>query len=313
MKGALEEYETILRTRKTQRPPIIERAEDPDYQRWFGAAIARVAAAEALLRRGHRALGRALPRVGRATGASSRARTSCALNVVAREAHDARLDDDARGPLPHRGHERGALRRAHGADLPRRRDGLGPLRQRDPRLGVARARARASRPRAGRRAQARPGAPVSFEELFDRARADPLAAWESTAIAPGSPDLEIDPAASVALAVVLAGAAARAVELCAGDPQDADFQRRFGAVSAHASAAEMLARRDAGGLAGGRDRPRVDALLVERDRARDAHLALRRARRDRAGRVAPALRPRASRRRAPGPGARARAAQRLTA
>ena len=49
VKGGLEEYERILRTRKTQRPPIIERAQDPDYQRWFGAAIARVIAAEALL------------------------------------------------------------------------------------------------------------------------------------------------------------------------------------------------------------------------------------------------------------------------
>ena len=90
---------------------------------------------------------------------------------------------------------------------------------------------------------------MSLGELFDHARADPIAAWESVAIAPRSPGLEIDPAASVALAIVLAGAAARAVELCVGDPQDPDFQRRFGAISAHASAAEMLARRDAGGLA----------------------------------------------------------------
>ena len=89
---------------------------------------------------------------------------------------------------------------------------------------------------------------MNFDELFDRARADPIAAWESVAIVAGSPALEVDPEASVALAVVLAGAAARAVELCAGDAEDPDFQRRFGAVSAHASAAEMLARRDAGGL-----------------------------------------------------------------
>jgi len=85
-------------------------------------------------------------------------------------------------------------------------------------------------------------------ELFDRARADPIAAWESAAIPARSPDLEIDPTASVALAVVLAGAAARAVELLVGDPQDPDFQRRFGAISCHASAAEMLARRDGRGL-----------------------------------------------------------------
>ena len=90
---------------------------------------------------------------------------------------------------------------------------------------------------------------MNVDELFERARADPIAAWESAAIVARSPDPELDPAASVALAAVLAGAAARAVELTAGDPQDPDFQRRFGAISAHASAAEMLARRDAGGLA----------------------------------------------------------------
>jgi 3-hydroxy-9,10-secoandrosta-1,3,5(10)-triene-9,17-dione monooxygenase len=48
-KGALDEYEEILRTRKTQRPPIVTRIEDPDYQRWFGLAAGKVAAAEAVL------------------------------------------------------------------------------------------------------------------------------------------------------------------------------------------------------------------------------------------------------------------------
>jgi len=48
-KGALEEYETVLRIRKTQRPPIVERYLDPDYQRWFGRAMGLVAAAEAML------------------------------------------------------------------------------------------------------------------------------------------------------------------------------------------------------------------------------------------------------------------------
>jgi len=89
---------------------------------------------------------------------------------------------------------------------------------------------------------------VNLDELFDRGRADPIGAWESAAIAAGSTGLEIDPDPSVALAAVLAGAAARAVELCVGDPQDPDYQRRFGAVSCHASAAEMLARREHSGL-----------------------------------------------------------------
>ncbi len=48
-KGALDEYEEILRARKTQRPPIVPRAEDPDYQRWFGLAIGQVATPEAAL------------------------------------------------------------------------------------------------------------------------------------------------------------------------------------------------------------------------------------------------------------------------
>jgi 3-hydroxy-9,10-secoandrosta-1,3,5(10)-triene-9,17-dione monooxygenase len=48
-RGALEEYETTLRTRKTQRPPIVERYLDPDYQRWFGRAMGLVAAAEAMV------------------------------------------------------------------------------------------------------------------------------------------------------------------------------------------------------------------------------------------------------------------------
>jgi 3-hydroxy-9,10-secoandrosta-1,3,5(10)-triene-9,17-dione monooxygenase len=49
VKGALDEYEEIMRTRKTQRPPIVPRYLDPDYQRWFGLAAGRTAAAEAAL------------------------------------------------------------------------------------------------------------------------------------------------------------------------------------------------------------------------------------------------------------------------
>jgi 3-hydroxy-9,10-secoandrosta-1,3,5(10)-triene-9,17-dione monooxygenase len=46
-KGALDEYENIVTTRRTQRPPTVLRAEDPDYQRWFGTAIGRLATAQA--------------------------------------------------------------------------------------------------------------------------------------------------------------------------------------------------------------------------------------------------------------------------
>jgi 3-hydroxy-9,10-secoandrosta-1,3,5(10)-triene-9,17-dione monooxygenase len=49
VKGAIDEYEQILLTRKTQRPPLKLRAHDPDYQRWLGFAVGRVATAEAAL------------------------------------------------------------------------------------------------------------------------------------------------------------------------------------------------------------------------------------------------------------------------
>jgi 3-hydroxy-9,10-secoandrosta-1,3,5(10)-triene-9,17-dione monooxygenase len=49
VKGALDEYEDIIHTRKTQRPPIVPRFHDPDYQRWLGVAIGKVATAEAAL------------------------------------------------------------------------------------------------------------------------------------------------------------------------------------------------------------------------------------------------------------------------
>jgi 3-hydroxy-9,10-secoandrosta-1,3,5(10)-triene-9,17-dione monooxygenase len=45
-KGALEELESMMLTRRTQRPPIGLRADDPDYQRWFGTAIGRLGTAE---------------------------------------------------------------------------------------------------------------------------------------------------------------------------------------------------------------------------------------------------------------------------
>jgi 3-hydroxy-9,10-secoandrosta-1,3,5(10)-triene-9,17-dione monooxygenase len=49
VQGALDEYEGVLRMRKTQRPPIVARYLDPDYQRWYGLAVGRVATAEAAL------------------------------------------------------------------------------------------------------------------------------------------------------------------------------------------------------------------------------------------------------------------------
>jgi 3-hydroxy-9,10-secoandrosta-1,3,5(10)-triene-9,17-dione monooxygenase len=46
---ALDEYEVLLNTRQTRRPPLMLRKDDPDFQRWFGAAMAKVATAEAAL------------------------------------------------------------------------------------------------------------------------------------------------------------------------------------------------------------------------------------------------------------------------
>jgi 3-hydroxy-9,10-secoandrosta-1,3,5(10)-triene-9,17-dione monooxygenase len=48
-KGALDEYESIIKARTTQRPPIVARYLDPDYQRWFGIALGKIATAEAAL------------------------------------------------------------------------------------------------------------------------------------------------------------------------------------------------------------------------------------------------------------------------
>jgi len=46
--GALDEYEQLLLTRKTSRPPVTLRVEDHDYAGWYGIAVARLTAAEAV-------------------------------------------------------------------------------------------------------------------------------------------------------------------------------------------------------------------------------------------------------------------------
>ena len=48
-RGAVDEYERQIHTRTTNRPPMVPRAEDPDFQRWLGMAIARVDAAEIMV------------------------------------------------------------------------------------------------------------------------------------------------------------------------------------------------------------------------------------------------------------------------
>jgi 3-hydroxy-9,10-secoandrosta-1,3,5(10)-triene-9,17-dione monooxygenase len=46
-RGALDHYETLLRTKKAQFPPFLERAQDPEFQRYYGQALALVSTAEA--------------------------------------------------------------------------------------------------------------------------------------------------------------------------------------------------------------------------------------------------------------------------
>lgn len=48
-RAALDEYEHILRTRRTALPPPMRRCESPDYQRWFGEAQSLTDAALAVL------------------------------------------------------------------------------------------------------------------------------------------------------------------------------------------------------------------------------------------------------------------------
>ncbi|MER7211556.1 acyl-CoA dehydrogenase family protein [Streptosporangium sp. NPDC000239] len=45
--GALDVYGELMRSRKTLLPPVVGRAEDPDYQFWYAEAAGMIAAAEA--------------------------------------------------------------------------------------------------------------------------------------------------------------------------------------------------------------------------------------------------------------------------
>jgi 3-hydroxy-9,10-secoandrosta-1,3,5(10)-triene-9,17-dione monooxygenase len=47
--NALDEYERWLHEKMTPLPPFIKRTEDPDFQRWYGSALAKISTAEAAL------------------------------------------------------------------------------------------------------------------------------------------------------------------------------------------------------------------------------------------------------------------------
>ncbi|HYH29582.1 MAG TPA: acyl-CoA dehydrogenase family protein [Pseudonocardia sp.] len=48
---ALDEFEHQMRTRRTSVPPMVPRLTDPDHQRWYGAALGKLATAEAAVLR----------------------------------------------------------------------------------------------------------------------------------------------------------------------------------------------------------------------------------------------------------------------
>lgn len=48
--GALDAYEELMRERTTLFPPVVTRAEDPDYQFWYGEAAGLITTAEAAVR-----------------------------------------------------------------------------------------------------------------------------------------------------------------------------------------------------------------------------------------------------------------------
>jgi 3-hydroxy-9,10-secoandrosta-1,3,5(10)-triene-9,17-dione monooxygenase len=45
--GGLEDFERILRTKGTSRPPFVPRYQDADFQRWYGAALGKLTLCEA--------------------------------------------------------------------------------------------------------------------------------------------------------------------------------------------------------------------------------------------------------------------------
>ena len=276
VKGALEEYESILRTRKTQRPPIIERVAGPRLPALVWAARSRASRPrEALIvgvaeRWAERCAG-----VGPSTAACSRARTTCALNAIAREAltlawtamHEdifrtagtsaaragERMERIFRDVAMDWGHIGNAIRDWAWRELARER------------LGLA----------AGAGAQARPGASMSVdaEATMRMARADPLGAWSAVGprLAPARRARPARLGRAGGRARGRRGARGRAVRRGAATTPTSS------AVSGPSARTPAWRRSwrvsGASGLELRRDRPRVDALLVERDRARAADRA----------------------------------------
>ncbi|MFB4314117.1 acyl-CoA dehydrogenase family protein [Actinomadura sp. 21ATH] len=83
--AALDAFEEEMRTRRTALPPIVPRLTDPDYHRWYGEGLAKIATAEAALMRcatEHHALCERTAAGGPPYGAEEEVR----LGAIAREA-----------------------------------------------------------------------------------------------------------------------------------------------------------------------------------------------------------------------------------
>ncbi len=142
--NALDEYERQLREKSTALPPFVPRREDPDYQRYFGAALAKIGMAEAALLH---ACEQHMEHCRRAAeeGVPVHVRRRHARRVHRTRGHGRVVGDDAGRPLPHLGVERREARRAHGAHLPRPLDGQQPPQHAAARLRLPRGRQGAAR------------------------------------------------------------------------------------------------------------------------------------------------------------------------
>ena len=128
-KGALDEYEAIVATKRTQRPPMVIRAEDPDYQRWFGMAIGKLATAEAAMLNGADQWTRSSCRRNVEEDAGFSREDDMVLDCIAREGMRMAWDAMQEHICPHRRLQRAARRRAPAAHLPRHDDGSRALRE----------------------------------------------------------------------------------------------------------------------------------------------------------------------------------------
>ena len=171
VKGALDEYLELITTRTTHRPPIVLRAHDPDYQRWYGHARGKVETAEAaMLQAAEQWMEACRRQVDE--GVHFDVEEDLRIQSITRES--VRLCWDALQEYMFRTAGSGAAHdgAAHAAHLARHVDGLGPPRRRHQRLGRPRDGDRAPRHRArGRRPSQGLRPAVGWSYKWPRSRA----------------------------------------------------------------------------------------------------------------------------------------------